>query len=507
MNFTLTSVWFFAAFVLSLFVYYLVPGRIRWVALLVFSVGFFLASSTAWTGLYLLASIVSAWLCLRSIAKHKAEQPKKAKTALTLGIVFNVGILAVLKYSNFALATVNALTGLSLAPVHFPAPLGISFYTLQLVGLLLDAYWGVAEPTGNVFQTALFIGYGPQLTSGPIARWGETGTQLFAEHRFEWKNVVFGMERMLWGVFKKLVISARLAVLVDTIYADPATYNGLYVWFAAIFFMFQLYTDFSGCMDIIIGASECYGVRLPENFRTPFFSRSVQEFWQRWHISLGAWVRDYILYPVLRTNAWRKLTKWIKTHWGKKAAKQLPAWLGMLVVWFVIGLWHGGDWKFVLGSGIWYWFWIVLGQWAAPVSKRVNAALHIDAESFGWKTFQRLRTFAVIVIGNMFFRLDSLRDVFSTMREGLSTFNPWIFFDGSMYALGLDGKDFCVAMLGLLLLLTVSILQEKQSIRERLARQNGVFQFIVMLALFTLVLLFGQYGPGYNAASFIYANF
>jgi len=505
---SLTSFSFFCAFLLSLIVYYLVPLRFRWAALLAFSAGFFLLSGTAWTGVYLLASILSAVLCLRAMRKAKlAEQPKKAKTALTLGIVFNVGILAVLKYSNFVLSNVAAITGLAIEPVHFPAPLGISFYTLQLVGMLLDAYWGITETDANPLKTALFVAYWPQLTSGPVARYKDVAPELWGEHRFDGDKIIAGLQRMLWGIFKKLVISAPLGIVVDTIYADTATYTGLYIWLAAALFMFQLYTDFSGCMDIILGASECYGVTLPENFRTPFFARSVQEYWQRWHITLSAWLRDYILYPILRAGTWRKLTKWIKAHWGKKAAKQIPAWLGMLCVWLLIGLWHGGDWKYILGMGLWFWLWIVLGQWCEPLAKKVNAALHIRTESFGWHLWQSLRTFFLAAIGNMFFRLDSLRSTFTAIGAGFRSFNPWIFFDGSLFELGLGQKEFGVAVFGLLMLLVVSALQEKESVRARLARQGAPFRILVMLALLMLTLVCGQYGPGYNAASFIYANF
>ncbi len=505
---SLTTFPFLCFFLASLIVYYAVPRRFRWAALLLCSAVFFLLSATPWTIVYLAVSAVSASLCVRAIRRaRQAEQPKKARAALIAGVVVNVGMLAVLKYTNFFLSNLSVLAGLSIGKAAFPAPLGISFYTLQLVGMLLDSYWGIAEPDANVLRTALFVGYWPQLTSGPIARWSEIGTPLFEGHALDWKNIVFGLERMLWGAFKKLVISAPLGVIVDTIYADTAAYPGLYVWLAAVLFMFQLYTDFSGCMDIVLGASECYGVTLPENFRTPFFARSVQEYWQRWHITLSAWLRDYILYPILRSGVWRRLTKRIKAHWGKKAARQIPSYLGMLCVWLLIGLWHGGDWKYILGMGLWFWFWIVLGQVSEPLARKVNAFLKIRTDSFGWRLFQSVRTFILAAVGNMFFRLPSLGATFRAIGEGFSVFNPWIFTDGSLYTLGLGQKELHTALLGLGLLLIVSLLQEKESVRARIARQNTVFRWLIWLALLMAVLVFGQYGPGYNAASFIYANF
>ena len=318
--------------------------------------------------------------------------------------------------------------------------------------------------------------------------------------------MTFGLQRILWGVFKKLVISARLGVIVDTIYADTATYNGFYIWLAAALFMFQLYTDFSGCMDIVLGASECYGVTLPENFRTPFFSRSVQEFWQRWHITLGSWMRDYILYPVLRSRAWKGMTKWIKAHWGKRAAKQIPSILGMLCVWLFMGLWHGGGWKFIIGMGLWFWTLIALSQIFEPLSKKIIARLHINTKCFSWRLFQSLRVFVLVTIGNMFFRLGGFMITLRTIRAGFH-WNPGILLDGSILKLGLDFQQLIAMLLGLFLLAVVSYLQGKgKNVRKWLSEQNLVFQWLVVLMLAILVFTIGMYGT-YSEQDFMYQKF
>lgn len=369
---SLTSLPFLCFFGVSLLIYYVIPGKFQWIGLLLYSLAFFLLSSTPYTLLYLAASILSVSLCADVIVMRNR---KYAKAALIVGLVINVGLLGLLKYSNFFIRTFNALCSVVHFPLSLPmldlsVPLGISYYTLSVVGYLLDCYWGTISPQTSLGKTALFVGYYPQLTSGPVVRYKQVGEQLYERHIFDYQTVTFGLQRMLWGLFKKLVLSARLAILVDTIYSDPVMYPGLYIWLAAALFMFRLYTDFSGCIDIIMGASECYGIKLPENFRTPFFSRSVQEFWQRWHITLGGWMRDYILYPVLRTGALRRLTGWVKVRFGKKAARQIPSYLGMLCVWFLMGLWHGGAWKYVLGQGLWFWLMIVLSQVFEPLFKK-----------------------------------------------------------------------------------------------------------------------------------------
>ena len=494
-------------------IYYAVPKRLQWTVLLLFSLGFFVLSSTPYTLLYLAVSIASTFFCTDQIAKAKEQgREKSTRWLLVFGSATNVGMLVLLKYNGFVIHNFNRMFRLANLSIWLPelelaAPLGISFYTFTAMGYLLDCYWGIAKPQSSLWKTALFVGYWPQLTSGPISRYSQMEGQLYEQHIFDYEKVTFGLQRMLWGIFKKLVISARLGIMVDTIYGDTEFYSGLYIWLAAALFLFQLYTDFSGCMDIILGASECYGITLPENFRTPFFSRSVQEYWQRWHITLGGWLRDYIMYPVMRSRVWRKLTKWAKVHMGKKAAKQLPSYLAMLIVWLFMGLWHGGSWKYIFGMGIYFWALIALSQVCAPLFQKLIAIMKINTECFSWQLFQSLRVFALACIGNMFFRIDGLITTLRVIKDGMY-WNPWIFFDGSLFKLGLDGPNFFVALFSLALLLLVSCLQERgKNVRQRLAEQNLVFRWVMLLGLILGIIIFGMYGPGYNAVEFIYEKF
>lgn len=509
---TLTSISFLCFFAFSLLIYYMLPAKFQWIVLLVFSFCFFLLSSTPYTLLYLTASIISAALCTREIGKAKAEEnTRRAKQFLILGLCVNIGILAVLKYSNFFSRNVNAVLSLvqipwKLSRFNFAVPIGISFYTLSTVGYLLDCYWGISSPQDSLLKTALFVGYYPQLTSGPITRYRQMEGQLYAGHAFDYRTVVFGLQRILWGFFLKLVVSWRLGTIVDTIYGNPQRYPGIYIWLAAVLFMFQLFTDFSGCMDIIIGVSECYGIMLPENFRTPFFSRSVQEFWQRWHITLGAWLKDYILYTILRSGTWRKLTKWMKEHFGKKAARQIPAYLGMLGVWLLIGLWHGGAWKYIVGMGVWFWAMIVLAQVFDRPLKAVVKVLKINTECAAWHCFQSVRVLILTSIGNVFFRASSFSAALRVMKLGVSRWNPQILWNGSLGSLGLGTLDMAIAVYGMALLFTVSVLQEKGSAREWLSGKNIVFRWCVWIVLIFSLLLFSP-GPEIDMEGFMYAQF
>lgn len=510
----ITSMRFLFLFFISLGIYYAIPKKFQWYALLGFSVYFFCASSDLYTGVYLLASIITTTVCARMIGREQdAGNGRLAKQALAAGIAVNAGLLAVLKYSNFLVSNINFAASLirrpaEIAPFSLAAPVGISFYTMQALGYLLDTYWGVVQPQKSMLKTALFIGYYPQLISGPISRYGRIQGQMYGGHGFEWDKVMNGLLRIVCGIFKKIVVSARLGVMVDTIYSDTAVYNGLYVWFAAAAFMIQLYTDFSGCMDIVLGVSECYGIVLPENFDHPFSAKSVQEFWQRWHMTLGAWLKDYILYPLLHSGAWHRMAGWLGKHFGKKAARHFPSYTGMLVVWLLIGLWHGGRWKYIIGMGIWFWLCIATGQVLKPVFKRWTSTLNINTKCASWRIFQSVRVFLLVSVGNMFFRLDGLMITLRTMKDGLH-WNPWIFFDGSLYELGLDIKEWHILLLSLSVLVISRVIKmyTDGNIRLWLAGQNIVFRWACIYWLLFSIITVGYYGEAYDAAAFIYAGF
>ena len=510
---SVTSFPFFCFFIISLFIYYLLPRSWQWCMLLVFSVFFFLCSGHPLTILYLLAGAAAAHLCaVQMAASRQRRDGKRAFRFLICGLAVNLGILAALKYSNFLIENISLAARLfhakpPLHELHLAAPIGLSFYAVQVTGYLLDVYWDITPPQRSLLKTLLFAGFYPQLTSGPIARYAQVKDSLYGEHAFDSKRISDGLLRMLWGVFKKLVISVRAGVIVDTIYADTGRYNGLYIWLAAVLFMLQLYTDCPGCMDIIIGAAECYGVTLPENFRTPFFSQTVQEYWQRWHSTLGEWLKDYVLYPILRSKTFRNLPKKLKKHFSKKASRQIPTYLAMLCVWLLIGLWHGGNWKFIIGMGLWFWVIIVWEQVSEPFRMDLYDRFQIRTDCFSWHFLCSLRVLILVSIGNMFFRLNGFITSLRTIKRGFSHWNPELFFDGSLFTLGLDGKDFFVLLFGFLILLVVSGIQETGSVREKLSGQNLVFRWAVILLLFAAVLVFGVYGPGYEAQSFIYEAF
>lgn len=513
---SITSFDFLFFFSCSLVIYYSLPCRVRKYSLLLFSF-FFIIQNTSYLGV--IQIIISAEVAFFSAIAIEYFRKKNndflEKYSLVMGIIIIVGILAYFKYSNFVVDNINiVIDRFNLGTTSVPrfqkeAPIGISFYSLICLGYIIDCYWGTISAQKNVINVFLMVSYFPQLISGPITRYRDIEHELFEGKRLKYKNLSFGCQRMLWGFFKKLVISSRVALMVDGIYSDINSCTGFYVWIAAVLFMVQLYTDFSGCMDIILGASEMYGIILPENFRRPFSSTSVQEFWQRWHISLGGWLKDYILYPLLRGKLINGLSKNIKKLFGKNVSRKFSTYLGMLGVWLLIGLWHGGRWKFILGMGLWFWLCIVLNDLFAPLYKRIIGLFNINETIFSYQILLRLKVLILTSIGNMFFRLNSINEVFTLLFNGIRDCNPWVLFDGSILKRGgINYGDMNIIIIGITLMVIVGRIQEKYiSARTWISSQILWFRWIIWFGLLILVLVFGIYGPGFSVSEFIYRGF
>ena len=273
-----------------------------------------------------------------------------------------------------------------------------------------------------------------------------------------------------------------------------------------------MYTDFSGCMDIVIGVSELFDIQLPENFNNPFFSRSSQEFWQRWHITLGSWAKDYVLYPLLKCDPMTRFGKRVRKKYGRKWGSFLKNCVGMFCLWMVMGIWHGG-YRYILGVSLWYWVILMLGNLLSPVFEKVITALEIKTESFSWHLFQSVRTYFIYSVGAVFFLrgvfggAGLLKDCFRVLTvRGFA--NPWVLFDGTILNTGMTWRDLNIVILGVVLMTAAAVLREKYGYaRIWIAKQGFVFRWLVWCLLFVFVLIYGMYGPGYEASAFIYQGF
>lgn len=415
----ITSIQFFIFVACSLLIYWKLPFKYQWVLLLIDSLIFYAANSTIYTFVYILITVVSIFISSKLFVNSLDEKTKKRTLIITIAL--NVLILGLLKYVNLFIDTFNYLNIRlidvnPISNIKWIAPLAISYYTLQMISYLLDCYWGITEPFSNPFKLLLYCIYFPLMISGPICRKEEVGNELFNYHIFDYDKTKLGLYRISWGLLKKLTISNRLAIIVNQMWDNPYTSTGVCVWISMVLFVFQLYTDFSGCMDIVIGVSNCFGIQLPENFNAPFFSKTTQEYWQRWHITLGSWFKDYIMSPVLRSKKMILFSKWCKRSIGK-GGRKIPAYIATLIVWLVMGLWHGNSWKYVL-MGFWFWFIITLSQILEPAFKTIKNKLKINDTAIIWRIFQIVRTFFIYLFGTVLFRADSISDAFARIKAG-----------------------------------------------------------------------------------------
>ena len=511
-----------------LLIYKLLPQRHRWKILLIASYVFFYSISKNLLVFIILstASIhyIGIWLSsckteyklnqknTEDKAVLKAAYMKKRRRILWLGIAFNIGILLFLKYFNFFGSNVNALLSLVSSPVLIPAlklavPIGISFYTLQAVSYIVDVYYGKIEADDNLGRLALYLSFFPAIMEGPISRYSQIAHDLYAGHDLKYKNVTFGLQRFAWGLFKKLVIADRLNPLVKTVFEHHDEYGGIIIILGAILYTFQLYADFSGCIDMTIGTGEMFGVSIPENFRQPFFAKTASEFWHRWHITLGTWFKDYIFYPLSLTKGVKKLGKTLRNKCGKHLGQVIQSSIPLFAVWFCNGLWHGTGWNYLF-FGFYYFVLIIMGNLFEPYIQKTADRLHINREGHGYRAFQTVKMLAIIFTGELFFRADGLGTGISMFTSIFTKFDLSVLMNGSILKLGLSGRELIVAVIGLIVVLIVGIIHEKGiSIREKVAAMPIYLRWSFYYAAILTIIIFGAYGNGYSPADMLYANF
>lgn len=522
----------FLFFLLCLFVlYYCVPKKAQWGLLLCAGYVFYYFADPVYF-IFILTTTISSYFLARAIStisiktkeyitQHKGELSKEEKKAykdkkkktrfalLVICLVFNFGILAVLKYSNFAIANINGILGLfkrePLSMLNLVLPLGISFYTFQTMGYVIDVYREKYEAEKNPFKLALFVSFFPQLIQGPISRFDDLAESLFSEHKFNFRNITFGLERILWGYFKKLVIADRILIAVRELIGNTDAYTGFYVFLGALFYACELYADFTGGIDITIGIAQVLGIKVKENFIRPFFSKGIKEYWRRWHISLGSWFTEYLFYPVSVCKPMLKISKWGRKHLGEQIGKRLPVYAASVAVWLVTGIWHGAAWNFV-AWGLGNCLVIMVSQELEPLYAKFHAKFHVG-HTWYFKAFQIIRTFLIMSSLRMF---DCYRDVPMTFKMFGSMFTtrnlPEALTSG-IWNLGLTLPDYVILLIGVAILFTVSMIGRSGSVREKIAAKSVFLEVVTFAALFVVIILFGTYGIGYDESQFIYNQF
>ena len=476
--------------------YYLLPVKWRWFWLLLASYIFYSLADVSYS-FVLLACTLMAYLAGRGI--EKSDSPEYKKYWMTAGIVLNVVLLALFKYLGFLFDSVNALlaaAGLqwALRGIDLLAPLGISFYVFQALSYIWDVYDENVPAEKHLGHFALYLAFFPKLLSGPIERYKDFRPQILTPKRFDLQKLPDHLLRIGWGLLKKIIIADRLAVVVNTVFAAPQNFASPKLVLAVVAYAFQVYLDFAAYTDIAIGIAGMLGFDLTENFNRPYFATSVTDFWRRWHISLSTWLRDYIFLPLDYKHRRKKPRElWMSLH--------------MLVTFLISGLWHGANWTFIVWGGL-HGLYQAFEMLTQKTRNKLVKRWDIDRSSFTHRAFQTLLTFALVCLGWLFFRVDSLAQAGSMLKaiftlQGLHMSGAWALMDGS---LGLDNKD--LGLLGITLLgyIIVEILQGRHDLLAAFKRQPTWLRWTLYYALFFAITIFGFYGE-VTGADFVYMQF
>lgn len=487
---------FLVFFPIVVLLYFIVPKKTRYIWLLASSYYFYMCWNAKYALLIAISTIIT-WVSGLLLSKFKSKGAKRATVAASF--VSNLAILFFFKYFDFVLDNLNRIlnyAGVELIsnPFDILLPVGISFYTFQALSYTVDVYRGDVEAEKNPLRYALFVSFFPQLVAGPIERSKNLLTQLKNVDKIKvwnYDRIVSGLILMIWGLFQKMVIADRLSILVDNIFYKSAIYGTIELVLGAIAFALQIYCDFGGYSTIAIGAAKVMGFELMENFNTPYFATSIQDFWRRWHISLSSWFRDYLYIPL-----------------GGSRCSRIRKYFNLMVTFLVSGLWHGAAWRYIVWGGL-HGLYQILGDIFKPVREKIVNVLRVDKEAFSYKLGQILITFSLTTFAWIFFRAGSLKMALQYIERMFTKWNPWVIFDQSLLNLGLEGMELNILILALVGLLLVDLIRYRQKITVStfLMKQNMWFRWIVLIGMILAILVFGVYGVDFDSTQFIYFDF
>ena len=486
------SIQFLIFFPVVTFLYFSLPHKYRWFMLLMASCYFYMS----FIPVYILILFFTTTIDYIAAILIEDASGRKRKLYITLSLISNIGVLAFFKYYNFFVENINYFFSLiniehSASYLSIILPIGLSFHTFQAMSYTIEVYKGNQKAERHYGIFALYVMFYPQLVAGPIERPQNLIAQFYEKHYFDYDRVIDGLKLMLWGLFKKTVIADRLTLFVDQVYSNPQNYEGISLIIATIFFAFQIYCDFSGYSDIAIGSAQVMGFKLMTNFNRPYFSKSISEFWKRWHISLSTWFKDYLYISL-----------------GGSRVGKYRLYFNLFVTFLVSGFWHGANWTYIIWGGL-NGFYLIFSILTSDIRKKIAHLTGISNYPRIHNYYQILITFSLTCFAWVFFRAESITDavyIITHMFTGLEKI-PLYLSDVDYFkqylALGQRKWEFLLAVLSIVALETVHLIQRKNRLREFIKSKPVYIRWSIYYGTIMVILIFGVF----SNQKFIYFQF
>lgn len=529
---SITSFQFLGFVVAALVVFRFFPVQKQWWVLLAASIVFYLSFSISgffvMIGTALLTYFAAlqvqkskdefqAWLAenkntadkeTRKSKKIFYQRRQKQCVAGTVAVI--ISVLFICKYYKVLATNINDMLNTQIwTAERILLPLGISYYSLQLIGYLVDVHRDIIPAEKNPLKVILYGGFFLSIMQGPFNRYNELMPQICVEEHknLTYVDVKFAVLKIVGGYIKKLCIADQAAVIANEVFTNYTNYAGWQIANGVICFAIQLYADFSGYMDIIVGIGQLFGIHMPENFQQPFFARNISDFWQRWHITLGLWLKDYVFYPILKSSAFKKLGKYLSGKFGKETGRRIPTYIGMLILWTLIGAWHGAGFNYVFGVGILQFLYIFIGEICMPLTERAKRWLRIDDKKLPWHIFQSVRCTVLMMFAWIFFRSPSFNTALAILRRIFVSPIPRDMVSADV--IGPQNEHYLVYLfLCVIVMLVIDFLHEKgKSLRMIVSQKPYPVRLAFYLLLVFTLIIFGAYGEKYVPSNFIYFEF
>ena len=491
------SIHFLLFFPIVFIIYYIIPKKIQHIWLLIASFYFYSSWNIKYS-LLLVLSIVITYLSGQAIGSINNEAPHstlRKKIIVFECVFFNIAVLLFFKYFNFLFENIQLLAShfrlqIPDLTLKFLLPIGISFYTFQSLGYIIDVYRGTTKPEKNFLRYALFVSFFPQLVAGPIERSNALLPQLNKTHSFNPNNLRDGLLTMAYGFFLKIVVADNIGYIINPIFANYNKYHGMMLIVAVVLFAFQIYCDFNGYSQIAIGSAKTLGVQLMKNFDSPFLSCSIGEFWKRWHISLGTWFKDYVYIPL-----------------GGSRVGKLRLMFNLFIVWIFNGLWHGANWTYI-ALGLINCFYLIVQRLTKNMRIKLYERLKINTTSFGWEWFSRFVTFTLFCFSLLFFRATNITEAILMLKKIITEFHLFFFLSNNLFFIFENAKTLFTVLTSLAIVFVVDWCNYKKiSLKPLIFNQQIVFRWFFYFSIIIILLYWGAYAYNNETAQFIYFQF